>query len=161
MQGRSVQQQIDALRSGVASGFAPRMHLWFLAGAAVGVIGAIIFWHPVPLMIALFLGVVGVAERRAGPNIAAAVAAFDCGTAEPGVVSIGICAGDMDDHYHARVSAEGHPDWDYEFIPQGWRPVAGSHPASIWRDEVSGRPLLAAVAEGILIPRSEPQRGSG
>jgi hypothetical protein len=80
MRTLSVEEQIAIMRPSAAVGVAAHMHHWFLAGAALGVIVALVSWHPVPLMIAVFLGLVGLSEQWAGPNIVAARAAYDSGT---------------------------------------------------------------------------------
>lgn len=108
-------------------------------------------------MIAVFLGVVGFSERRAGPNIVSAIAAYDSGTPTNGEVSIAITSWDSDNHYHATVREQGHPDWEYEFIPQGWQPAIRGYPAQIWRAGSEQRPNLTVVEEGILIPRYDPK----
>lgn len=155
MSAQPVEQQIAALRPTLR--FAANMHRWFLAGAAMGVIAAIVFWHPVPLMISAFLAVVGYSEQRAGPNIVAAVRAYDFDSPARGEVSISITCWDTDNHYHATVHEQGHPDWVYEFVPQSWQPAARCYPARIWRSASEGRPVLAAVDDGILIPRYDPK----
>jgi hypothetical protein len=151
----SVERQIAALRPAI--GFAAHMHKWFLVGAALGVISAIVFWHPVPLMIAAFLAIVGFSEQRAGPNIVAAISAYDSGTPTPGEVTVTITCWDTDNHYHATLHEQGHPDWEYEFVPQGWQPAARSYPADIWRRGSKEQPVLAVVEEGIMIPRYDPK----
>ncbi len=155
MKTLSVEEQIARFRPGM--GFAAHMHRWFLAGATVGVIAAAVLWNPIPLMIAAFLGIVGFSEKRAGPNIAAAITAYDLDTPTIGEVSIAITCWDSDNHYHATVREQGRPDWEYEFMPQGWQPVEGCFPAKIWRTDAEGRPALAVVEEGILIPRYNPK----
>lgn len=137
--------------------FAPHMHKWFLAGAAIGLLVAIVLWHPWPLMIAFFLGVVGFSEQRAGPNILAAILAYDCDNPTEGTVSVEISSWSDSETYHATVSEIGHSDWKYQFIPQGWQPASRSYSARIWRSNTEGRPLLAVVEEGILIPRYDPE----
>ncbi|MDO9087563.1 MAG: hypothetical protein Q7U53_15250 [Anaerolineaceae bacterium] len=134
------------------------MHSYFLAASALSLIAAVVFWHPVPLMISIFLGIVGFAERKAGPNILAAIKAYDTGTPTDGEVSISITSWDMDNHYHATVREDGHSDWEYEFIPQYWQPAAGSYPAKIWRTDGEGMPILVVAEEGILIPRTTPKK---
>lgn len=149
----TVEQQIDLLRPGVRIGLARRLHVWMMALAAVlGLVGLVV-WNPIPIMIGAFLGIVGFAERRAGPNLDAAVRAFDEDAPTRGHASITIVSGDLDDHYHVLLREESRPDSEYEFIPQGWRPVAGSYGAQIWRDRVTGVPVLATVEHGVLIPR--------
>jgi hypothetical protein len=159
MKALTVEQQLAMLRPTVW--FAAHMHRWLLAGAAVGVVAAVAYWHPVPLMIAIFLGVVGFAEQRAGPNIVAAIAAYDSGAPTVGEVVIAITSWDTDDHYHATVREQGHPDWQYEFIPQGWKPEGRTYPARIWRAGGERPPVLAVVGDGILIPRYDPARVCG
>ena len=155
MRELSVEDQISRFRPTMM--FAPHMHRWFLAGAATGVIAGVVFWHPVPLMITAFLGIVGLTEQRAGPNIVSAIVAYDSGTATNGEVSVAITSWDTDNTYHATVREAGHSDWEYEFIPQGWQPASRSYPARIWRNGFDGRPVLAVVEEGILIPRYDPK----
>ena len=83
-----VETQIARLRPTAI--FAPHMHKWFLAGAALGLLAAIVLWHPWPLMIAFFLCVVGFSEQRAGPNVLAAILAYDCDNPTEGTVSVEI-----------------------------------------------------------------------
>ncbi len=151
----SVEQQIAMLKPTI--GFAAHMHKWLLAGAAIGVIAAVVFWHPVPLMIAAFLGVIGFSERRAGPNILSAIAAYDSGTPTLGEVAVSITCWADDNHYHAIVRERDQPNWEYEFVPQGWKPAAQTYPARIWRT-CSGQPALAVVEDGIMIPRYDPKQ---
>lgn len=151
----SVEMQIAMFRSTV--GFAEHIHKWLLVGAASGVIVAAILWHPVPLMIAAFLGVVGLSEQRAGPNIVLAISAYDADNPTKGEVFISITSWDSNNRYHATVRERGHSDWEYEFVPQGWQPASHSYPAQIWRGGRGAQPILAVVEEGILIPRYDPE----
>jgi hypothetical protein len=156
MKTLSVEQQIANLRPAVGSGFAPYFHYGLLAGAAGLVTLSILSWHPVPLMIAIFLGLIGIFERRAGPNIAAALKAYGTHSPTFGEVSITITRWDTDNHHHVVVREHGQPDWEYEFVPQGWEPVVGSYAARIWRAAIDGPPVLTAIESGILIPRGNP-----
>jgi hypothetical protein len=152
-----VDQQINNLRPAVTSGLGLSIHNWLLAAAIGLVIPGIILRHPAPLMIAAFLAVVGLCERRAGPNIVAAVKAYDAGEPTFGEVSITISCWDTDNHYHALVREHNRPEWEYEFIPQGWKPAADTYAARIWRVDNEGPPVLTAVEDGILIPRGDPK----
>jgi hypothetical protein len=155
MKKLSVEQQIALLRP--TMGFAAQMHKWFLAGAALGVIASVIFWNPIPLIVSIFVAIVGFSEKRAGPNIVIAISAYDSETPSLGEVSITITCWDTDNHYHATLREQGHSDWQYEFVPQGWQPTTGTCPARIWRAGVKRRPVLAVVEEGIMIPRYDPK----
>lgn len=156
MKTLSVEQQIANLRPAVRSGFARNFHHWLMAGAFVLVILSILLWHPVPLMIAIFLGIVGIFERRVGPNIATAIKAYDTTSPTLGEVFITISYWDTDKHYHVVVQEQGQPDWEYDFVPQGWEPAIGSYAARIWRADIGGPPALTAVDSGNLIPRDNP-----
>jgi len=158
MKSLSIEQQIDVLRPSVTSGIAAHFHHWFLAGAAIAGIAAVVLWHPVPLVIALFLGFVGLAEQKAGPNIVAALNAYDLGTPTPGKVSVTFTDWSDDCHYHVTVHEQGQVDWKYEFVPQGWQPAAQDYAARIWRIDPDGQPVLVTVEDGILIPRYVPTR---
>lgn len=153
MKRLTIEQQIDLLRPAVRTGLARRFHWWLIGLSVVLLIVAAVMWHPVPLMIALFMGVVGVAERQAGPNLDRAVRAFDEGEPSSGFASITIVGGDTTDHHHAILRQEGRPDSAFEFMPQGWEPVEGSFPARIWRGGDGDAPVLATIEGGVLIPR--------
>lgn len=154
MSKSSVEQQITALRSTVK--FAPHVSKWLLVSALIGLLAAIALWHPLPLMLSLLLGVIGISERQAGPNIVSAVSAYYSGTPTLGTVLINTTRWDSDTHYHATVLEQGHPDWTYEFIPQGWTPTSNSsYPAHIWRTD-GGKPVLVTVEDGVLVPRHIP-----
>jgi hypothetical protein len=156
MKTLSVEQQIAELRPLV--GFAPDLQKWILGTAAVCIIAAVLFWHPWPLMIGVFLGIAGLGEKRSGPNIVQAVLAYDCGTETHGEVSIAVDSSDAVSRYYATVREQGHPEWDYEFIPVSWKPANGIFPALIWRHDIGKHPVLTAVEDGILIPRSDPKQ---
>lgn len=153
----SIEGQVDLLRPAVLSGFAAHMHLWLLGGALIGFMAAWILWHPVPLMFALFFGLVGLSERHGGANIVAAIKAYDFDESTPGAASISVGTWDSSNTYHVTVRTSDHVDWVYEFIPQGWQPAdCVDVPAKIWQDKASGAPLLATVEGGIMIPRYPP-----
>lgn len=149
----TIEQQIDLLRPSVRIGLARRLHWWLIGLSAVLGLAGLVLWHPAPLMVGVFLGVVGVAERRAGPNLDAAVRAFDDGEPTGGRASITIVSGDVSDRYHVVLSEAGHHEIEFEFIPQGWLPVEGSFPARIWRAQDDDAPVLATIETGVLIPR--------
>lgn len=151
----SVEQQIAALRP--TMGFAVNLHKWLMFSAALGVIFAIVFWHPVPLMLSVFLAIVGFSEQRAGPNIVAAISAYDSGTPTLGEATVSITCWSDNNHYHAIVREQDYPDWEYEFVPQGWQPATRIYPAKIWRTGSNRQPVLAVVEEGIMIPRYDPK----
>jgi hypothetical protein len=158
----SVQEQIANLKRATRFSWGRNLHHWLVGIASGLLLLSLVIWHPIPLMLALFLGVIGIAERTAIPNVLNALEAYDTQPPSRGKVGITVSHwSDSSDHFHVVVSEPGHPDWTYEFIPQGWIPTLGSHPASIWRQGETGTPVLAIVDDGILIPRYPPQKGSG
>jgi hypothetical protein len=155
MKKLSIEEQIAGLRTTL--GFAAQLHNWFLFAAILGVIVSLLISNPIPFMFSIFFTVVGLAERRAGPNIVEAIEAYDSeAIPSEGIASITITCWDTDNHYHVNLYEEGNPNWKYEFVPQGWQPVEGSYATNIWRTGLDNKPVLATVEEGIMIPRYDP-----
>src|SRR3989339_58770 len=156
MKPLSIESQIALLKPATNNRVGRNLHRWMLGSAAALALLSALIWNPIPLMIALFLGFVGIAEHRAVPNILNALRAYESGVATDGEVTISTTCWDTDTHYHAIVQEPGRQDWTYEFIPQGWLPETGTHAAKIWRSADREAPVLAATENGILIPRYEP-----
>lgn len=154
MPRRTVEEQIAHLRPGRR--FAANLHVWLLGLAAALCVTAAVLWHPVPLVVGLFCGMVGLLDRRAGPYRVAALEAYDTLRPVVGEVRIEVTTWSDSDGYHATVRETGQAAWTYPFMPQGWTPVAGLYPARIWRSAPGKPPALAAVADGILVPRTSP-----
>jgi len=150
--------QMTLLRTTARAGIGRHLHHWLVGMAVMLALLSLWLWHPVPLMIAVFLGIIGLVERRAVPNILNAVRAYDSTKPGTGTVRITITRWDSDDHYHAIVREAGQSDWAYDFVPQGWQPDEGTHSAQIWRLDSGGSPALSAVSAGMLIPRNAPQQ---
>lgn len=152
----SAEEQITRLRTIAGIGLLRSLHQWLMGSAIALVVLSAILWSPIPLMFAALLGLVGFMERRAAPNRLNALVAYDTLTPSSGWVSIAIAHGDGSAHFHAMVKESGKPDWSFEFVPQGWLPVAGAYPARIWRMDAADAPALVIVDDGILIPRRDP-----
>ncbi|UAJ72281.1 hypothetical protein IQE94_14540 [Synechocystis sp. PCC 7339] len=159
MKTLSVAQQITNLRP--ALGIAAQINRWFLGAAVLGAITSLLFWNLLPLTFSLFFVIVGFSRRKLGSNLIAAISAFDEEVPSLGEVCITITRWNADNHYHGIVRETGYPNWKYEFIPQGWRPVPGTYPAKIWRTDIDGRPILTVVQEGIMIPTGDARVESG
>jgi len=153
----SVEQQIANLKPCVKSGIARRFHVYLFAGGILLIILSIVLWHPIPLMLAAFFGLVALGSRESGPLLETAIQAYE--TVEPVAkeVTILIESDGDSDRYYATVIADKEAAWRYEFIPQGWNPVAGTHAALIWTLPSSTSPNLISVPEGIMIPRYKPK----
>jgi len=148
-----VEQQIANLRPSVVSGIARQIHIYILACAVLLLVISIIFWHPIPLMFATFIAIVGLGSRDTGPLLDAAIRAYDLAPTVSGQVTITLENNFDSDCYYALVLEDNQPSWKYEFIPQSWRPVAGTYPVRIWRLKPETSQDLVAIEEGILIPR--------
>lgn len=62
-------------------------------------------------------------------------------------------------HYYARVPATTRGTWRFEFVPQGWKPVAGALEAQARYITAVRWPVLVLVAPtGMLVPMYEPKR---
>ena len=157
MKPLSIDSQVALLKVAAKTRVGRNLQHWMQGSAVALALLSALIWNPIPLMLALFLGIVGIAERRAVPNILNALRAYETGVAAPGEVSISTICWDTDTHYHALVREPGRPDWTYEFIPQGWQPETGTHAARIWRLPGREAPVLVATEDGILIPRALPQ----
>jgi len=168
MKKQTVEQQIALFRR--IKGFAAHAQKWFLGGAALGIIVAVIlfwFWHQAFFfsaflgMVSIFFASVGFYEQRTGPNIVAAIFAYDSDTPTHGKVTLLIEPWEDDDYsgitYYAIVHERNHPDWKYDFIPQDWQPIAQTYPAKIWRTGSKRQPVLVIVEEGVMIPRDDPK----
>lgn len=103
--------------------------------------------------------IVGIAEHQAGPNIVTAITSYDQLVPTPGQATIWITCWDTDNHYHVCLQEAGQPDWEYEFIPQGWQPVEGGCAVHSWRNGAGGTaPVLAATDKDVMIPRDQPKQ---
>ena len=122
MKPLSIDSQVALLKVAAKTRVGRNLQHWMQGSAVALALLSALIWNPIPLMLALFLGIVGIAERRAVPNILNALRAYETGVAAPGEISISTICWDTDTHYHALVREPGRPDWTYEFIPQGWQP---------------------------------------
>jgi len=152
-----VEQQIANLKPSVKSGVARQLHVYLVAGAILLVILSIALWHPIPLMLAAFIGLVALGSRESGPLLEAAIQAYETASPVSCEVSISIESNTDSDSYYAIVSRNEGSVWRYEFIPQGWKPVAGTYAAVVWSLPSDPSPNLSAVNEGIMIPRYKPK----
>ena len=152
-----VEQQIANLKPSVKSGAARHFHVYLFNGAILLVILSAVLWHPVPLMLAAFFGLVALGSRESGPLLLTAIQAYETAKPVASEVTVSIESDGDSDRYYVTVITDEESAWRYEFIPQGWNPVAGTHAASIWRLPSSTLPNIISVPEGIMIPRYKPK----
>lgn len=148
-----VERQIADLRLVVAS--ATRLRRGVTALAMLSLLGAIVWWHPWPLMAAAFLGFFALVAREAEPRLAAALVAYDGARPSAGEAVIGMMPDRDTPSFRADVHEAGQAVWAFEFIPVRWSPTPGVFTANIWRD-TTGTPVLVTVESGLLVPRYAP-----
>jgi hypothetical protein len=152
-----VEQQIANLKPSVKSGVARHFHAYLFAGAILLVILSAVLWHPMPLMLAVFLGLVALGSRESGSLLQTAIQAYETAKPVASEVTVSIESDGDSDRYYATVVTAEESSWKFEFIPQGWNPAAGTHAALIWCLPSSTIPSLISVPEGIMIPRNKPK----
>jgi hypothetical protein len=157
MRKMSVEQQIAMLRRSMQSPLGRHLNTWLGVLALILMAVGYATGNPILWMFAAFFGLVAVFEREAVPNIVAAMRAWDEGPPKAGWVSITVVRGDGGENYRAVVDEPGRVRWQYQFMPQGWTPVAGHFPARIWRPVAQEAPVMAAVEAGVMIPRNRPE----
>jgi len=146
--------------------FARRVLYWMLgagiAGAIVVVIGAE-HLHTTSLpyvMIPVLFVIVALAVWMTAPHMRRAWQAVRT-PQRCEDVKIDIEIDDYPDarHYYARVPATPSGVWRFEFVPQGWKPVAGALDAEVRYIAGVRWPVLVLVAPtGVLVPMYEPKR---
>lgn len=154
----TVDEQLANLETAASWPIARSLNHLVVGTGVVLIIASAVIWNPIPLMIGAFLGIVGMAERRAIPNIMNALRAYESVRPSSGTASIAISCWSDSNHYEVTLREDGQPAWEYEFIPQGWTPTEGTHSARIWRLSGCQAPALAVVEHGVLIPRYDPKR---
>lgn len=152
-----VEQQIAKLKPCVKSGVARLLHVYLVVGAVLLVVLSIVLWHPIPLMLAVFMGIVGLCSRESGALLVNAIQAYETANHDSCEVSISIDNNSDSDRYYAIVSRNEGSVWRYEFIPQGWKPLAGTYAGVVWGLPSDLSPKLTSINEGILIPRYKPK----
>lgn len=157
MRKMSVEQQVSMLRRSMQSPLGRNLNAFLGALALLLLVLGYAIGSPIPWMFAGFFGLVAVFEREAVPNIVAALRAWDGDPPVAGWVVINVVRGDESDCYHVVVDEPGRAGWRFQFMPQGWTPVAGRFPARIWRPAGQDAPVLAAVDAGVMIPRDRPE----
>ena len=131
--------------------------VWFVPiGMCLGVM-AFLTGAPWLLIPAIFLTLVGIAERTTPTRIRKAVEAYENGPGEEADLSMEILRWSDDDRYLASVSMQDGARWSFECVPARDLPSPGEYKARIWRDP-KGVPILGVVDDSMLIPRQNPVR---
>ncbi|MDB6062429.1 MAG: hypothetical protein JWM78_2532 [Verrucomicrobiaceae bacterium] len=151
-------QQIESLRK-MASRSVMRWLFWScVVGAALCVVagfnaGGIGFY-----ILAVFLVFIALVASRAQPHIQRAAKAIDSPLRSTLSIIIEITEWSDSPTYHAVIANPDTGSWRMEFIPQYWKPVAGT--LAINAHFVPGIewPALLVADEAIIYPREKPQK---
>ena len=94
--------------------------------------------------------------HQTGPHIRTASRAIRSGSRNQGLVRIEIEPSPDSETFYAVVASEPSHQWRFEFIPLGWKPVAGQMQATLYTLRGLGWPALIEVDGGVMYPRYEP-----
>lgn len=127
-------------------------------GATLSAVAGYHYDHPAGYMVALFLAVVAVSAIMSAPHIRHAVLATQRGMPSRGNLTITITAWSDTESYQANVTDRFGHVWEFEFIPQEWKPEAGESEATIYTIPSVAWPVLLSTTQGLLFPRYQPKR---
>jgi hypothetical protein len=151
-------EQIDALRKMAHRG----VIVWVERGSLVLAFGlavaGLITWHSAYFFLSVFVVGIAFLVRETRPHIRRAVQALDFGIRLSGTVQITLAQWTDSVSYHAINQGFLSNNWRFEFIPLGWRPQEGDYEATLFTVQGVEWPALVQVEQGILIPRSKPER---
>lgn len=125
-------------------------------GATLSAVAGYHYDHPAGYMVALLLAVVAVSAIKSAPHIRHAVLATQRGMPSRG--NLTITAWSDTESYQATVTDRLGHVWEFEFIPQGWKPEAGESEATIYTIPSVAWPVLVSTTQGLLFPRYQPKR---
>jgi len=127
-------------------------------GAALSALAGYQYNHPAGYMVALFLAVVAFSAIKSAPHIRHAVLATQRGMPSRGTITITVTAWSDTESYQATVTDRLGHVWEFEFIPQEWKPEAGQSVATIYTIPSVAWPVLVSTEQGVLFPRYQPKR---
>ena len=113
--------------------------------------------HPVLIMLLIFSVVVIVGARSSRQHLRNAAFSIARGTPMDGTAMISIETPLDDDRFYATINGQDNKSWKFEFIPQGWRPQAGTVSVTVYYLKGISWPTLMVGQDGIMIPRYKPE----
>ncbi len=151
----TVAQQLGVLRNS-RGGPDIRAAQVFTAVLALGLlVAAIITQHPWAIMLFVFFGIVAITGGHTIKHTNNAIDAYESGVKAK--CSVVIEQSDSFNYYYAKVNiADQKYSWEFDFIPDGWKPSEGEYSAESFHLENTEWPALVVVETGILVPRSKP-----
>lgn len=110
---------------------------------------------PPYLMIAAFVGVFIYAAYSRTPHIKNAVRALTEGHKKTGQVRLQAIYDS--DAFTVTLINTSDSNWQYSFVPTGWKPSEGEFPATIYYLPDVAWPVLVETDQGIMVPRETPK----
>jgi len=108
-------------------------------------------------MFAAFLGLLALAAYQTAPHVRRAALALDSSNRTTAFIKIEIDNWSGSQSFHAIVPVSSARTWRFEFIPQGWKPSAGTFEAELRFIPEVEWPTLLITKEGIIHPRRRPK----
>ena len=112
--------------------------------------------YPPCYMVALISGVLAWASHQTAPHLRRAALALDSGQRRRARIDISIDSASDVQKFRAFVPVSATQAWTFEFIPQGWTPVAGTLEAELCFVPEVEWPALMITQAGLIHPRTEP-----
>jgi hypothetical protein len=103
------------------------------------------------------VAVIAYSVHQTGPHIRNAARAAIGGEKIAGSVKVEITRWSDSDTFYATVAMPSLGAWRFEFIPLGWKPIEGEHPATLFRLPGITWPALIQVQQGVFYPRQTPK----
>jgi hypothetical protein len=159
----SPNDQLDQLRRMAAGRRSDWLKYGLLLLAAALALAALLTLHPVFGMVLVFVAVVSYSAWQSTPHMDAAAVALRFDHRSTGTVQITVGNWSGSDSYQATVqggarTGDAPARWRFEFIPLGWRPVAGRYTAVLFAHPALEWPALIQTEQGIIYPRYKPER---
>jgi hypothetical protein len=112
--------------------------------------------QPSYFIVLILPAVIAYSAHQTGPHIRAASEAIKSGSRSEGTIAIESDRPLDNDRFYATVATEPGCAWRFEFIPVGWRPIAGRFPATVYTVPNLAWPALIEVQGEFIHPRYTP-----
>lgn len=153
---KRAQQQCAALTRMTGGALLDRLP-WALAALVTGCLMAgVITGLPPWFMVAGFLALIAWSARQTTPHLKNAARGLASALRSNDQVQIDVDTSGDSDSYQALARGQSGRLWRFTFIPQGWQPHAGEHPAELCYLPDVDWPVLICCQDGILYPRQTP-----
>jgi hypothetical protein len=153
-----VRKQMEAIHSMARGGLMQGLKWFSIVLSAVLAALGLYTGQPPYFMFMVLPVIIAYSAHQTGPHIRAASQAIRLGTQSEGVVKIEIDPSSDSETFYATVTTEPSREWRFEFIPLGWKPIAGQMRATLYTLRHLEWPALIEVEGGVMYPRDKPKR---